>query len=126
MQQTAVGGPSELMLRYRGESSYVPWSREQNIFRAAHQFGLRTALVGWYHPYCRVIGTDLDSCTWYSARELSPDLSWKVLSQIPKYTVAAGVVLFGVHWITARRTEVSRFEAEERHRQPDQNGRRKA
>lgn len=43
-----------------------------------------------------------------------PELSWRVLSQIPKYTVAAGVVLFGVHWITARRTEVARFEAEER------------
>lgn len=41
-----------------------------------------------------------------------PELSWKVLSQIPKYAVAAGVVLFGVHWITSRRTEVARFEAE--------------
>jgi formate dehydrogenase iron-sulfur subunit len=47
-------------------------------------------------------------------QEPIPDLSWRVLSQIPKYTVAAGVVLFGIHWITARRTEVARFEAEER------------
>jgi formate dehydrogenase iron-sulfur subunit len=46
--------------------------------------------------------------------EAIPDLSWKVLSQIPKYTVAAGVVLFGIHWITARRTEVARVEAETR------------
>lgn len=45
-----------------------------------------------------------------------PELSWRVLSQIPKYTVAAGVVLFGVHWITSRRTEVARFEAEEQAR----------
>jgi formate dehydrogenase iron-sulfur subunit len=43
-----------------------------------------------------------------------PNLSWRVLSQIPKYTVAAGIVLFGINWITARRTEVARFEAEER------------
>ncbi len=43
-----------------------------------------------------------------------PQLSWRVLSQIPKYTVAAGVVLFGIHWITARRAEVARFEAEQR------------
>ncbi len=42
-----------------------------------------------------------------------PLLSWKVLSQVPKYSVAAGVVLFGIHWITARRTEVTRFEVEE-------------
>jgi formate dehydrogenase iron-sulfur subunit len=43
-----------------------------------------------------------------------PNLSWQVLSQIPKYTVAASAVLFGIHWITARRNEVARFEAEER------------
>jgi formate dehydrogenase iron-sulfur subunit len=49
--------------------------------------------------------------------EAIPELSWRILSQIPKYTLAAGVVLFGVHWITARRTEVARFEAEERHNQ---------
>ena len=42
-----------------------------------------------------------------------PQLSWRVLSQIPKYSVAASVVLFGIHWITARRTEVARFEAEQ-------------
>jgi formate dehydrogenase iron-sulfur subunit len=49
-------------------------------------------------------------------KEPIPDLSWRVLSQIPRYSVAAGVVLFGIHWITARRTEVARFEAEERKR----------
>ncbi len=43
-----------------------------------------------------------------------PQLSWNVLSQIPKYSVAASVVLFGIHWITARRNEVARFEAEQK------------
>jgi len=43
-----------------------------------------------------------------------PELSWMVLSQIPKYVVAAGAVLFGLHWITSRRQEVARFEEEER------------
>lgn len=43
-----------------------------------------------------------------------PNLSWRVLSQIPKYAVAASAVLFGIHWITSRRTEVARFEAEQR------------
>jgi len=52
-------------------------------------------------------------------KEPIPDLSWRVLSQIPKYTVAAGVMLFGIHWITARRTEVARFEAEERQKASD-------
>lgn len=47
-------------------------------------------------------------------KEPIPNLSWRVLSQIPKYAVAAGVVLFGIHWITSRREEVARFEAEQR------------
>lgn len=50
-------------------------------------------------------------------KEPIPDLSWRVLAEIPKYVVAAGVVLFGIHWITARRTEVKRFEAEERRKE---------
>jgi formate dehydrogenase iron-sulfur subunit len=47
-------------------------------------------------------------------KEPIPDLAWRVLSQIPKYAVAAGIVLFGIQWITSRRGEVARFEAEER------------
>ena len=43
-----------------------------------------------------------------------PKLSWQVLSAIPKYSVVAGVFLFGVHWITARRAEVAQYEAEQR------------
>jgi formate dehydrogenase iron-sulfur subunit len=52
-------------------------------------------------------------------QEPIPDLSWRVLSQIPRYTVAAGVVLFGIHWITSRRADVARFEAEEERREND-------
>jgi len=47
-------------------------------------------------------------------KEPIPDLSWRVLSQIPKYTVAASVLLFGIRWITARRDDVAKFEAAER------------
>jgi formate dehydrogenase iron-sulfur subunit len=54
-------------------------------------------------------------------QEPIPELSWRVLSQIPKYTVAASVVLFGIRWITSRRTEVARFEAEERKRKLQQH-----
>jgi len=51
--------------------------------------------------------------------ESIPNMSWRVLSQIPKYTVAASAVLFGIHWITARRTEVAKFEAEEKRKNLD-------
>jgi formate dehydrogenase iron-sulfur subunit len=45
-----------------------------------------------------------------------PGISWRVLSQIPRYSVTAAALLFGIHWITARRAEVSKFELEEKRR----------
>ena len=57
-------GPDELGLSYVGVDSVVPWSRQSNLFARAHELGARTGLVGWYHPYCRVLAGDLDRCFW--------------------------------------------------------------
>ena len=35
-----------------------------------------------------------------------PMFTWQVLSKIPDFVVVWGVFLYGIHWITARRTEV--------------------
>jgi formate dehydrogenase iron-sulfur subunit len=43
-----------------------------------------------------------------------PQLSWKILREIPKYSVVASVFLFGIHWITARRAYVAKLEAEQK------------
>lgn len=39
-------------------------------------------------------------------RQPLPLLTWEVLSKVPDFVVAAGAVLYGVHWITARRDDV--------------------
>lgn len=44
------------------------------------------------------------------SKDAIPNLSWAVLSKIPKFAVVTGVVLFGIHWITARRMEIHRME----------------
>jgi formate dehydrogenase iron-sulfur subunit len=44
-----------------------------------------------------------------------PQLSWRILQEIPRYSVVAGAVLFGIHWITARREEVARAEGRNNH-----------
>jgi hypothetical protein len=38
------------------------WHDQPNVFRRAHDLGINTALVGWHHPYCRVIGDSLSQC----------------------------------------------------------------
>ena len=55
-------GPNELMLVYKGDTKPVPWSHQRNFFDEARKLGFNTALLGWYHPYCRVIAHSLSAC----------------------------------------------------------------
>ncbi len=57
-------GPAELRLRFRGARRSADWSEVPNVFDAARGLGLATALVGVYHPYCRVLAHSLNSCWW--------------------------------------------------------------
>ncbi len=34
----------------------------RTIFDTAEQFGYRSHIVGWYHPYCRIFGSQVESC----------------------------------------------------------------
>lgn len=55
---------NELLITYSGAGQPVPWSRQSNIFTVARDYGLNTALLGWYHPYCRMFGHVLNYCSW--------------------------------------------------------------
>jgi hypothetical protein len=56
--------PDELTLKMsNGVNS--GWSVADDVFMAARRAGFSTGLTGWYHPYCRVIGDRLDSCSWF-------------------------------------------------------------
>ena len=57
-------GPNELMLTFPAQHEAVGWSTQSDIFSEARAAGINTAVVGWYHPYCRVIGDRLTSCQW--------------------------------------------------------------
>ncbi|MBO0797923.1 MAG: sulfatase-like hydrolase/transferase, partial [Blastocatellia bacterium] len=39
------------------------WSTQPNVFSRTQAIGGATAVVGWYHPYCRVLGADLNKCS---------------------------------------------------------------
>lgn len=54
---------SELMITYQGSQTPVPWSKESNIFAAAHAAGFSSGMVGWFHSYCRVLGASLTVCS---------------------------------------------------------------
>ncbi|HXG33209.1 MAG TPA: sulfatase-like hydrolase/transferase [Bryobacteraceae bacterium] len=55
----------QLRLLFRDRPEAVLWSEHANLFRRARQEGFRTAVVGWYIPYCALLSDSLDSC-WQS------------------------------------------------------------
>jgi len=38
------------------------WRDQPNVFKQARALGVNAALVGWHHPYCRVLGDSLVRC----------------------------------------------------------------
>ena len=55
---------NELMIKFDGAGEPAPWSAQPNVFSRAREIGGAAAVVGWYHPYCRVIGGDLARCSF--------------------------------------------------------------
>ena len=57
----------ELRITPASTGQEVDFSSKVNLFQKARAGGIRTAVTGWYHPYCRLIGDDTDSCAWQPA-----------------------------------------------------------
>jgi hypothetical protein len=48
-----------------GKKDTSVWDERSTVFSDAKAAGLRTAIVGWYHPYCRVLDDTVDFCESY-------------------------------------------------------------
>jgi hypothetical protein len=53
---------STLLVQPAGSEALVSWRDQPNIFRRARELGVNATLVGWHHPYCRVLGDSLTRC----------------------------------------------------------------
>ena len=71
IQGVRATAANELALRYVGADTEEPWSDAPNLFSRTRALGGDSALIGWYHPYCRVIGRTLSYCRSYP---YSPEL----------------------------------------------------
>ncbi|MCU1323120.1 MAG: hypothetical protein JWM43_2769 [Acidobacteriaceae bacterium] len=45
-------------------AAWQPFDPQHTVFRDALDRGYSTAVVGWYNPYCRILASVLDRCTW--------------------------------------------------------------
>jgi Sulfatase len=57
-------GPEHLYLRLAGSRNFVDWSTLPNLFDSARQLGWNSAIVGWFHPYGRLLNRSLTKCYW--------------------------------------------------------------
>lgn len=67
-------GPNDLMLTFSDSNEKGLWSHQATVFSRAQQAGWNTAVAGWFHPYCRVMGRDLMSCGWQSYMDATDTL----------------------------------------------------
>lgn len=55
-----IAGPDEFLLRREGRTDR--WQNVPTLFSEAQKAGARTAIVGWYLPYCRMFGAFTTAC----------------------------------------------------------------
>ena len=52
------------LVHYTGQHGWHKLTGAQTVFHDAQQNGWRTAVVGWYNPYCGIYGDAIDQCYW--------------------------------------------------------------
>ena len=61
---------SHLLLHYTDQHGWHPLSGNGTLFEDAQKNGWRTAVVGWYNPYCTVYTSAIDNCYWTNSDTL--------------------------------------------------------
>jgi hypothetical protein len=61
----AIANASDLNVRVADTGADTTWQKLPSVFAEARALGANTALVGWYHPYDRILGKGLNYCAWY-------------------------------------------------------------
>lgn len=58
-------GADDLLIWFEREEPPVRWSDQPNIFSRAKEAGYRSAVTGWYHPYCGLLRGSVVRCRWW-------------------------------------------------------------
>lgn len=55
---------NSFVVHYAGMKGWHPLNGSNSLFHDAQASGWRTAVVGWYNPYCTIYGDAIDDCYW--------------------------------------------------------------
>ena len=61
-RQSEIKGASRLDVMPEDSAEHLDWAQEHTVFNRAREMNLNAAIVGWYHPYCRIFGDRLVDC----------------------------------------------------------------
>ena len=97
--------PNQLNLRFESDAAdqpWVNWGEARTFFSQAHDLGSKNAIIGMYHPYCRVFSTFYSFCFWQALNTFSPQttnsLAAEMFSQIrgvtPLYRRINGISIY--------------------------------
>lgn len=100
-----AGSQDELLVRFDGdpEGQFQPQDLSQTIFRRMSDLGDRIALVGYYHPYCRLFDSLTDYCRSFTFATFTAEASGSVMSEMAKQLIA-------ITPVAGRLTSISTFE----------------
>jgi hypothetical protein len=66
---------NKFLVHYAGVRGWHPLDGEGTMFADAQHEGWRTAVVGWYNPYCTIYGAALDRCFWLNLDRIDGDMA---------------------------------------------------
>jgi hypothetical protein len=69
------GFDNTLRVHYDGVRGWHVLDGSGTVFRDAQHAGWRTAVVGWYNPYCGIYRSALDSCYWTNLDRTDGDMA---------------------------------------------------
>jgi hypothetical protein len=87
-----------------GDGRVGPFREQDTVFEDADSLGYRTAVAGWYIPYCRMLPTVVQSCFWSSQAAvsgISPGQTvesnllmplWRLWDQVPAFVAGSSAV----------------------------------
>ena len=73
LSRIGIANASDLKVQVADTGVNTTWSKLPSVFAEAQALGANTALVGWFHPYDRVLGDGLNYCAWYPFPTFEPE-----------------------------------------------------
>jgi hypothetical protein len=75
LSRAELEGASTLLITPQGSGQTLDWRAAPTVFTKARSLGVNAELVGWYHPYCRVLGDQMVRCFSASPADTTPALA---------------------------------------------------